>query len=348
LGVTPAHAQAPAALVHRHTDSIEAYNLYLQGKHYWTKRVVGLMWKGVECYRKAIEADPGYALAYVGLVEAYYVMAIYGIVSNREASENSRACASKAIELDPHLAESHYVQGLVKHFFERDLHGAAAAYGKAMQVDPGLAVAHAWQGYLNVLFAPEKVIEEAEIGLLLEPFSPLFHGVVGFAAYLLRDNERALQYCSKGIELDPSHAFPRWVRGLAFLRTSNKEAGVQDLEKALAAMGRRPYFLGLTGYAYGKSDRISDAREILAELEGARAVQFVSPLYFCWVYLGLGEKEAAIANFELAVKEGDLILTAFMDPIYDLIRDDPRFACIATMYAPGSRPLVLKMLLQEN
>jgi hypothetical protein len=77
----------------------------------------------------------------LSFVEAYYVMAMYGIVSNREASETSRTYASKAIELDPQLAESHYVLALVRHFFDRDLYGAADAYRKALEVDPALAVA---------------------------------------------------------------------------------------------------------------------------------------------------------------------------------------------------------------
>src|SRR5205823_919275 len=101
-------------------DNVEAYNLYLKGRHYWSKRLVGLMWKGIDCFRQAIEIDPGYALAYTGLAESYYVLGIYSIVSAREAYEASRLSASKALALDPQLAEAHYADALVKYFFEWD------------------------------------------------------------------------------------------------------------------------------------------------------------------------------------------------------------------------------------
>ena len=70
----------------------------------------------------------------------------------------------------------------------------------------------------------------------------------------------------------------------------------------------------------------------------------VSPLYFCWAYLGLGDTEAAAENFALAVQTRDPMLTAFMGPMYDTLRDDPRFRSIATIYTPSSQPIVRKLL----
>jgi hypothetical protein len=106
----------------------------------------------------------------------------------------------------------------------------------------------------------------------------------------------------------------------------------------------RPFFLGTAGYVYGSAGRITEAREFLAELEGCRSAQIVSPLYFCWAYLGIGDKEAAAENFKLAVLARDPMLSAFTAPMYDPLRDDPRFRSVTTIYAPSSQPIVRKLL----
>lgn len=334
----------PTMLVRRYTDNVEAYNLYLQGRHYWSKRLVGLMWKGIECFKQAIALDPSYAIAYTGLVESYYVLGVYGIVPPSEAREVMKPCVEKALALDPQLGEAHYSDGLLKHFFEWDPYGAREGYNRALESNPALAFAWSWQSYIQTFFSTGEALRCASRGMQLEPFSALVAASAGFAMYLSHDAERAVQFSKRAVELDPDNLLSRWVRGVILLYAGDKAEGVRDLERAVALMGRRGYFLGLLGYGYGAVGQIAEARQILAELEGSRSIQILSPLYFCWVHLGLGELETALDYFKLAVEAGDPMIGAFQGPMYDPIRHDPRFHTVANIYVPQARPLIRQLL----
>jgi serine/threonine protein kinase/Flp pilus assembly protein TadD len=340
----PSVSQTSVRLVRRYTDNVEAYNLYLQGRHYWSKRLVGLMWKGIECFKQAIALDPSYAIAYTGLVESYYVLGVYGIVPPSEVREILRTCVTKAMELDPELGEAHYSDGLARHFFDWDPHGAREAYARAVEKNPALAFGWGWQSYIQAFFSNEETLKCASRGMQLEPFSALVAACAGFSMYLIRDAERAVQCANKAVELDPENLLARWVRGVVFLYASDKDEAVHDLEKAVSMMGRRSYFLGLLGYSYGLTGQLAKARQILAELEGSRSTQIDSPLHFCWIHLGLGEFEAALDCFKLAVEAADPMITAFMAPMYDPIRHDPRFHSVVTLYVPHSQPLIRQLL----
>jgi serine/threonine-protein kinase len=336
--------QPPARLVRRYTDNVEAYNLYLQGRHYWSKRLVGLMWKGIECFKQAIAVDPSYAIAYTGIVESYYVLGAYGMVQPADARKMIRTCVAKAMELDPQLGEAHYSDGLAKHFFEWDPQGARDAYNRAVEYNPALGFAWSWQSYIQSYFSAEETLKCALRGMQLEPFSALVAACAGYSMYLIRDPDRAVQFSDKAVELDPDNLLARWVRGVILLHAADQSEGVRDLEKAVAMIGRRSYFLGLLGYGYGVTGRVAEAREILAELEGSLSTQIVSPLHFCWVYLGLGELDAALNSFKLAVEAADPMVSAFRGPLYDPIRHDPRFHSVVTLFVPQAQPVIRQLL----
>ncbi len=344
LGGGPRHARPPEKLVKRYTDNVEAYNLYLQGRNFWSKRYIGLMWKSIECFKKAIELDDSYALAYTGLVEAYYVLGMYGTLPPSEAGAVAKTYADKAMTLDDRLPQAHYAQGLVKLYFDWDLHAARAAFRQALVLDPTYSDAQNWYAIPCLFFDETEAIDSVSRAVELEPYSALAAAVSGFVLYILHKNDRALDFCNRALELDPDHLLARWARGLVHLSGPHKDAGVSDLEKALAMIGRRSFFLGLLGYGYGTVGRTADAGNILAELEGSRSTQYVSPLFLSWVYLGLGERDVALNNLELAVKTRDPIMFAIGAPMYDLVRHEPRFKKIVDVFAPGSRPLIRSWL----
>ena len=104
---------ADAPLVKRPTDDLEAYNLYLQGRYYWSRRYKGFFDKAVKCFEQAIAQDPSCAPAHAGLADGYTVLALYGFMSPAAARARALAAAQKAIDLDDNLDEAHRAMGLV-------------------------------------------------------------------------------------------------------------------------------------------------------------------------------------------------------------------------------------------
>lgn len=126
------------AIVKRHTEDVEAYNLYLKGRYFWNRRTETGFLKSLEYYRQAIERDPDYALAYAGIADSYDLLGWYGHLVPQEAFPRARASATKARELDDTLAEAHASLGWISANYDWDWAAAEREYKRALKVHPAL------------------------------------------------------------------------------------------------------------------------------------------------------------------------------------------------------------------
>jgi len=121
LRVTLARPEAP--LVRPGTDDLEAYDLYLKGRYFWARRGEGLQ-KAIDCFERAIAADPGFAAPYAGLADTYCILGVYGYMPSTTVQERTRDAAERALALDDRLAEAHYSVGFYEWTFGWDLERA--------------------------------------------------------------------------------------------------------------------------------------------------------------------------------------------------------------------------------
>ena len=129
-----------------YTVNPEAYQGYLKGRYWWNKRTEEGFRKGIEYFQQAIAKDPTYALAYSGLADCYSLLAVYDIVSPREAYPEAKEAALKALEIDDTLAEAHTSLGFVKTNYDWDWSGGEREYQRAIELNPSYATAHQWRG----------------------------------------------------------------------------------------------------------------------------------------------------------------------------------------------------------
>ncbi|HEX4951523.1 MAG TPA: BTAD domain-containing putative transcriptional regulator, partial [Blastocatellia bacterium] len=130
----------------QHTENIEAYQQYLQGRFYWNKRNAEGVKKAVDHYKQAIKADPTYALAYAGLADAYAVWPDDSL-TRLETAKRVKTAASKAVDLDPQLPEAHTSLAFAKMIHDRDLMGAEASFQRSLELNPNYPTAHHWYAY---------------------------------------------------------------------------------------------------------------------------------------------------------------------------------------------------------
>jgi serine/threonine protein kinase len=326
-----ARTEAPAAtLVKRYTDNVEAYNLYLQGRHFWGRRTEQQILKGIECFKRAIEIDSSYALAYSGLVESLWFLAVYGFVRPREAYLQAKAYAENAISLDDALSEAHYATGVVRHFFEWDWEGARVSYSRAIELNPRNAAAHSWFAYLCA-FAdqnPDKAIHLSTRAMELEPYSPYIVATAGYAAHMARNHELARTRLDRALELDSEYILATWMRAMTGLFLSEGQQSVDRLEKVVSRGGRQFLYLGFLGGAYGVVGSTDDARKIAAELEATRSQRYVPPMALALVYRGLGNQDRMFQYLDEAVAEKDPMFVT-LGPEFDEARRDARFQKIS-------------------
>ena len=315
-------------LVKRHTDDLEAYTLYLQGRYYWSRRYEGHLAKALECFAQAVARDESYGLAHTGLADAYSILAIYGAEVPREAFTKAKAAAQRAVVLDPMLAEAHQAMAFVHSFFDWDWAGAEAEYRRALNLNPAAGFTHAQFGVFLASQArfPEATAAAAT-GVKLDPVSPL----VGFYAAATLINARhypeALADCDRVLDLDPNFALALWVKALVCAYLHREAEAIEAAERAVALSQRQTFFLAGYGVTCALAGRLAEAEQALAELTARSKDAYVMPLHLADIYAALGDRDRSFEWLERASDErnGFVIYLATM-PIYDSLRTDPRYS----------------------
>src|SRR5262249_61353906 len=140
------NASEKQKVIKQGTNNPEAYELYLKGRYYWNKQTFPDITTGIAYFDQAISKDPGYALAYSGLADAYSDLTGRGGVPS-ENFPKSNAAARRALELDPSLARPHAVLGSNEMEYDWDFAGGEVEYKKAFELDPNDATAHQWYAF---------------------------------------------------------------------------------------------------------------------------------------------------------------------------------------------------------
>jgi TolB-like protein len=181
------------------TQNPEAYQLYVKGRYYWNKRTNADIKTAISYFNQAIDKDPGYALAYSGLADAYTVLSSYGGDPN-DVIPKSNAAAEKALELDPTLAHPHAVLGGNKSGYSWDFSGGEAEFRKALELDPSDATAHQWfSEQLSAIGGRvQEAIDEANRAGPIEPTPTTPVGLARLAA--------TVPSCAAALRSRPRHA----------------------------------------------------------------------------------------------------------------------------------------------
>lgn len=313
-------------LTKRHTESTEAYHLFIKARYYLNKRRIETIRKAIEYFQQAIDIDPAYAPAYTGLADCYPLLNLYGALQPREAYTKAEAAARKALEIDDSFAEAHNSLGVIKLFYKWDWKGAESSFRQAIELNPGYADAH--QRYSMLLVAGGRFSEaraELERAQELDPLSLITKTISGYPFYYAREYERAEEHFREVIEMDQNYSMAHFRLGLTYAQQGRMEEARAELQTSAQLSGDRDVVAAL-GYVHGLAGRESEALAALAELTKRERAGFVSAYDKALVYLGLGDTEAALDWLERAFEERSYWLIYLqVDPALDPLRASPRF-----------------------
>jgi len=309
----------------RHTDNPTAYHFYLKGRYHWNKYANKGLSTAIDYFRKAIEEDPVYALAYVGLSDSYYRLSHLHLPAS-EAMPKARLAAEKALEIDETLAEAHTALGSVLMFYYWDWEGARRECLRGVELNPGSAIAHQRLGlYFNLVGRFSEAVHEYEAALDLDPLSPSMSQSMGFEFFMMGEYERAIEQAEKTLELDPTYGPTHLMLGWIHKRRG-------DLSNAIDVLGRAtilddsPLYLASLGHVYGLNGDQTKALAILDQLEKRSRYQYVSSYCRAVVYIGLNEMDLAFEWLEKALEErSEMVPFLRLGAECDNLRSDPRF-----------------------
>lgn len=306
------------------TRNIEAHHAYLRGRHYWLKRDADSLRGAIRWFRRAIDLDPVYALAYVGLAECFVILRMLGWPTEPDALVTAKAAVARALEIDDALAEAHASLGVLCMTVDRDPVAAERSFQRAIQLAPAYPTAHNW--YANFLAAQgrfDAAILEARHAVTLDPLSVVWRMGVGHMLLLARRYEDAREAELAALDIEPRFALAHWVLGMTYEGLGDAAAAVQALRQADEYSGGNVLIRGSLGRILALSGHVAEARAILGELAERHAPPQEA---IGLVHAGLGEAEQAFDALASAAREGSYLLTLLrVSPLFDSLRVHPRF-----------------------
>ena len=316
-------------LAQRPTENGEAYQLYLRGRFYWNKRTAEGVNKARGYFQQAIDRDPNYALAYAGLADCYYVTFFNNFtISQAESAAKSRAAATKALELDSSLAESHVSMGQVLENFDWGFDGAEREFRRALVINPGYATGLQW--YAELLENLGRYDESLAMILRAQeadPFSLIINAVHGQILSRSGRTKEAVAQFQKTLDLERNFPLGHFLFGLTLVHDGKNAEAVKELEQAVQSSPESSVYRSMLAYVYGQTGRIEEARKILADVIQEAESDRASWMDVAGIYVALGEQDHAFAALELAFQRRDSRMTMLLNHEALIpLRSDPRLS----------------------
>ena len=316
-----------APLVEAPTEDLEAYNLYLLGRHFWNRRTEDGIKRAIDHFERAIARAPEYAEAHVGLADAYCIAGFYDYLPPREAFPKGRDAARRAVHLDPSLASPHNSLGYIALYFDWDWDEAEWQFQRAIELDPRYPVAHQW--YANFLTAMgrfDEAAREMSRGSELDPLSLINAAALGWVYYYAGQNEDALREFASTLELDPTFLQAHLFRGWTYEQMSRLDDAIASLEHAVGLSGRSSIVVASLARVYGLSARDDALVDLMSELQASVDGKYVPSYEMAKVHFALGRDDTAYALLERAYEERSHSMVFLgVDPQLADQHSDPRF-----------------------
>jgi TolB-like protein/Tfp pilus assembly protein PilF len=324
IELVPFKEPAPT-VTHGRTRALE---LYRRGRHLWSKRTEEAGRKAIELFNLAICADPGFALAYVGLADCYGLFGYYGTLPSREAFAKSKENACKALAIDDRLAEAHGSLAFAYLQDEWDWPASQKEHLTAIQLNANYAAGHHWYGLdLTQMGRFQQALAALECARKLDPYAVAVHAHVGRCHYFSRDNDEAILQMNAAIAMDSDYAPVRYFLGLAYVEAGKLEKGVAELKLAVQMSNDHPACIAGLAYAYGVQEKQKEAAKTVERLESVARKRFVSAYFKAFALASQGEPDRVLENLQQAYSERfGWMFYLKMEPAFDPLRTDARFA----------------------
>jgi TolB-like protein/DNA-binding winged helix-turn-helix (wHTH) protein len=312
-------------LAKRYTDNTEAYQLYVKGVFLRNQMTGEALKRSLECFQKAIELDPKYALAYTGQASSYSPLAYLGHISAREAEAKNKPLVMKALELDYSLAEAHAALAEFKLFIEWDWEGAERAFKRALELNPSEQLTLLlYPDLLLIKGRSEEAVAMSKLALDIDPLSPRTGKALAWVYFFAGQYDQAIEQSNKTRELFPDYVLINL--GPSYEQKGMHEQAINEYLDAEARWGMPAEETTALRKTYASSGWRGywDKRLELAKAEGKRKP--VQAVFIAGLYSRLGDTNQALDWLERAYEERDMSLILLnVDPSWKPLRSEPRF-----------------------
>ncbi len=320
------------SVTERHSENIEAYNLYLKGRFQCLKNTKSGVTRGIEYLGNALDIDPDYALAYAEIANCYSTIGYFhsDMMPIKDAYLKASEAAESALKIDDDLAEAHASLAYIKRTYDWDWEGAGIEYNRAMELNANkIDTRWLYALYLAAVGRFDEAVKEAKTALEHDPISHNANVALARIFYYNRQYDKAIAQSNILLEMNPNS-----TAGHSIIANVYEQEGRYD-----EAIERYVLSGSLTGSnveAYWESHQTFEItgweeywQEVLEWVESYPEPERISSIIRAVLYTRLGQKDKALDQLELALekREGELVYIN-VNPRFDNLRSDPRFTAI--------------------
>jgi DNA-binding winged helix-turn-helix (wHTH) protein/TolB-like protein len=320
------------------TKDSRAYLLYASGRYALARSTEPSLVLGIGYFEKAIERDPQFALAHVGLADCYMILGVFGMRPPAETLPRARDAVLKALQIEPRLAGAYGTLGNIKLQYDRDWAGAEADFARAIALNPSLSEPHLYWGVLLGMRGElDRGLEELKQAEQLEPLLTLAKTRAGSLLYFAHHYDEAIAQVTESLALDERPGIAHALLGRIYLHTGRYDLALAEFAKI---RGPTPGSFGDVGQALALSGRRAEALAELDRVIKLSSQRYVSAGDIASIYASLGDTENALVWLDRALQQRASTLGFLaQNPTFDGLHDDPRFAAIVDRVGLWKRPL---------
>jgi serine/threonine-protein kinase len=313
------------------TGDVDAYNMYLLGRFHANKWAEADVMKGVEYFQNAIARDPGYAVAYAGLADAYELLSI-GFSSKPPAEylAEAKGNALKALEMDDSLAEAHTSLAYARWLGDLDWVGAEKEFKRALELKSSYVMAHEWYAeYLVSLGRNDEAVAEIKKAQQLDPLAVPVTRAVGWVLYFARRYPEAEEELRKALAMNPDFVGARLVLWWVQVIQREYDQAIADIKREMEKPGLKTVKKLMLAYVNAAAGNREEASGLMWELEAKLESESRLALMAAMVYAAMGEKDRAFERLQLAfqIREPGLLFLK-VSPWAEPLRSDPRYGAL--------------------
>jgi len=314
-------------LSRRPTADAEAYRLYLKGRHHWDRWTEDGFYKAIEYFQLAVGKDPSYALAYCGVADSYVLLGWNSYLPPKQAFPKAKMAAMRALRLDPDLGEAHTALAAVLWLHEWQWNQAQVEFQRSLALNPSYPTANHWFAeYVMTMGRQVEAIEKMKNSQELDPLSLIISVAIGWANYMARRYDDAIEQLRRTVELEPHYPVTYWILGVLLRKMGQLEQAIAEGEKGVKLSGGSPLMSAALAQTLATAGERAKAIQILDDLTNLAKEKYVSPYFFAGIHIGLGEHDRAMEFLEQSYNElSHWLIYLHIDPSMDPLRSNPRF-----------------------
>lgn len=308
-----------------YTVNPEAYQLYLKGRNHVGRGTPSEIQRGISYYQQAIEIDPNYALAYIGLADAYFKF--WDEIPTAEVHPKAKAAANKAIEIDDTLAEAHSTLSGISFWYDWDFNAAERHIKRALELNPnGASIQRNYAGHLSNTGRQAEAIPVIRRAIELDPSNLEYKAMQGLILIRANQNDEGLAVLQKILEQEPGYSSAHSYSINGYTKKGMFPEAVASARRAREFSNNSPLSIGFLAQILGKAGKRAEAQAAIEELLKLSNERYVSPYSIAAAYNGLEERDQTFVWLERGFVERDPRMAMLpIESKWDNLRSNPRF-----------------------